>query len=80
MLPQIDEAEKRARRTYAAPLLDDIAGPDAGMIWQRLMLEQRREVVTLLCSIRILRGTPGRGRLTRSRWASRQWVPSTIAA
>lgn len=59
MLPQIDEAEKRARRTYAAPLLDDIAGPDAEMIWQRLALEQRREVVTLLCSIRILRGTPG---------------------
>jgi hypothetical protein len=59
MLPQIDEAEKRARRTYAAPFLDVIAGPDAEMIRQRLALEQRREVVTLLCSIRILRGTPG---------------------
>lgn len=59
LLPQIADAEKRARRIHSAPLLDTIAGPDAGRAWQALTLEQQREVITLLCDVRILRGTPG---------------------
>ncbi len=59
LLPQIDAAEKRARRSHSAPLLDAVAGPDAAGAWERLSLEQRREVVSLLCKVRILRGRPG---------------------
>jgi site-specific DNA recombinase len=59
LLPQIQDAEKRARRSHSAPLLDAVAGPDAGETWSRLSLEQKRELIGLLCTIRILRGTPG---------------------
>ncbi len=59
LLPEISAAEKRARRTHSAPLLQEAAGTDAEATWNRLTLEQRREVVSLLCSVRILRGKPG---------------------
>ncbi len=59
LLPQIDAAEKRARRGHSAPLLDEVAGLDAAVTWDRLSLEQRREVIALLCEVRILRGMPG---------------------
>jgi site-specific DNA recombinase len=59
LLPQIEAAEKRARRSHSAPLLDAVAGPNAEELWESLTLEQRREVISLLCRVRILRGKPG---------------------
>jgi site-specific DNA recombinase len=59
LLPQLADAEKRAQRSHSAPLLQAVAGPSAADRWQQLKIEQRREVIDLLCTVRILRGTPG---------------------
>lgn len=59
LLLEISVAEKRARRTQSAPLLQEAADSDAEATWNRLTPQQRREVVSLLCSIRVLRGKPG---------------------
>lgn len=62
LLPEIEEAELRARVLPESPLVRETAGPQAAEVWKRLTLHQRREVVTLLCSVRIL--PAGRGRRT----------------
>ena len=54
LLPQIAAAEKKAHRSHTAPLLDAVAGADAEQRWVKLSLEQRREVIGLLCAVRIL--------------------------
>ena len=36
-------------------LIEHVAGPDAAARWEGLELEQRREVVRLLASVRIMR-------------------------
>lgn len=59
LLPEIEAADKRARRKHSSPLLAVVAGPDAAEAWKRLSLEQQREVIGLLCEVRILRGKPG---------------------
>lgn len=60
LLPEIDEAEKRARRHLGSPLVATVAGPDAASVWQGLKIEQRREIVATLLNVRILPW--GRGR------------------
>jgi site-specific DNA recombinase len=52
LLPEIESAERRARPRTTSPLVQDTAGP-AAAAWQRLTTEQRREVVDLLCEVRI---------------------------
>jgi DNA invertase Pin-like site-specific DNA recombinase len=59
LLPQIEDAEKRTRRVHASPLLASIAGPDAADAWDALAVEQKREVVSLLCDVRVLKTERG---------------------
>jgi len=54
LLPEIEAAEKRARRVGVSPLLSEAAGADAAARWEVLSLEQRRELINLLCEVRIL--------------------------
>jgi site-specific DNA recombinase len=62
LVPEIAAAESRARVALPSPLLAEVAGPKAEETWMRLTLEQRRELVALLCHVRIL--PMGRGRRT----------------
>lgn len=62
LLPRIEDAERRARRVLTSPLLQRLSGADAAQRWEGLSLEQRREVIGLLCSVRVL--PVGRGRRT----------------
>lgn len=62
LLPQIEDAERRARRVLTSPLLQQVSGADAAERWEALSLEQRREVLGLLCTVRIL--PVGRGKRT----------------
>ncbi len=62
LLPEIQAAQRRAARAGTSPLLLETAGPDAEQRWERLSLEQRREVVQLLCEVQV--DPAGRGRRT----------------
>jgi site-specific DNA recombinase len=62
LLPEIEAAERRGRVRPELPLLREVSGPDAAQVWQRLTLHQRRELVSVLCAIRIL--PAGRGHRT----------------
>ena len=62
LLPQIADAERRARPRGPSPLLGEVQGPDAAARWEGLSLEQRREVIDLLCEVRVL--PVGRGKRT----------------
>lgn len=62
LLPEVEAAELRARPVLVSPLLLDAAGPRAAEAWDALTIEQRREVIDTLCSVRIL--PMGRGRRT----------------
>jgi DNA invertase Pin-like site-specific DNA recombinase len=55
LLPQIADAERRARPAAVPPLIEHVAGPDAAARWEGLELEQRREVIRLLATVRIMR-------------------------
>ena len=55
LLPRIADAERRAQPVAVPPLIEHVAGPDAAARWEGLELEQRREVIRLLASVRILR-------------------------
>ncbi len=62
LLPEIESARRRAVRVAPSPLLLEVTGTDAERRWAGLSLEQRREVIDLLCEVRIL--PVGRGRRT----------------
>ena len=59
LLQQIEAAERRARRVQIPPIIKQVAGPDAAQRWQALTIAKRREVVNLLCEIRIRRTRQG---------------------
>jgi hypothetical protein len=60
LLPEIDFAERRARPQVTSPLVTEAAGPAAAEAWHRLTIEQRRELIDLLCEVRI--HAAGRGK------------------
>jgi site-specific DNA recombinase len=62
LLPEIASAERRTRPQAASPLVHETAGPAAAEAWQRLSIEQRREVIDVLCAVRI--HAVGRGKRT----------------
>lgn len=53
LLPEIASAQRRARPVATSPLLQEVSGPDAEPRWAGLSLEQRREVIGILCEVRI---------------------------
>lgn len=53
LLPEIASAQRRARPVVTSPLLQEVSGPDAEARWAGLSLEQRREVIGILCEVRI---------------------------
>jgi site-specific DNA recombinase len=60
LLPEIATAEKRARRSVGSPLVESLVGPHPKDEWETLTVEQQREVVGTLLSVKILPW--GRGR------------------
>jgi DNA invertase Pin-like site-specific DNA recombinase len=68
LLPEIEAAVGRAHRALVAPALRDVAGPDVAARWAGLPIAVRREVVSLLCDVRIM--PAGRG--------ARTFDPATI--
>jgi hypothetical protein len=61
LLPEIEQAEERSRRTGLPPIVGDVAGPDAAEKWDRLSIAQKREVVSALCRVEIRKsGTAGK--------------------
>ena len=68
LLPEIDAAEKRARSAVGSQLMAQIAGPQGHGVWERLTLEQRREVIATLCVVRILPVGCGSGSSIRLQW------------
>jgi len=60
LLPEIATAEKRARRSVGSPLVESLVGPHPKDVWETLTVEQQREVVGTLLSVKILPW--GRGR------------------
>lgn len=59
LLPEIDAAQKRARRVALSPVVADTAGPGAAPRWAELSLPQKREVINTLMRVRIM--PTGRG-------------------
>jgi site-specific DNA recombinase len=59
LLPEIEDAERRARRSGLPPVVADVAGPDAAAKWEALSIPQKREVIDALMVIRILPTTRG---------------------
>lgn len=53
LLPEIASAQRRARPVATSPLLQEVSGVDAEVRWAGLSLEQRREVIGILCEVRI---------------------------
>jgi site-specific DNA recombinase len=54
LLPEIEAAEKRARRAAVPTVVADAAGPEAAERWAELSLPQRREIIDTLMTVRIL--------------------------
>jgi site-specific DNA recombinase len=69
LLPQIEQAEKRARTAVVSPAVADAAGPDIAERWASLPLSARREIIDTLLTVKIL--PTGKGR--------RRFDPSAIA-
>src|SRR3954454_10781469 len=59
LLPEIAAAEQRGRRDAVPAVVVDAAGPDAKQRWEKLTLAQKREVIVMLMTVRIL--PTGRG-------------------
>lgn len=59
LLPQIEAAEDRVRALAVAPLVAEVAGPDAPQAWEALELIQKRDVIRALVTPRLQR--QGRG-------------------
>lgn len=59
LLPQIDAADRRARRVAVAPVVAQVAGPRAAEVWQELPIAARREVIRELLDVKILPGRQG---------------------
>jgi site-specific DNA recombinase len=55
--PPIADADRRARPRPRSPLIDDLAGADVDTRWDRLNIEQQREVVRTLLDITVLPST-----------------------
>jgi hypothetical protein len=55
IMDRLGEAERRARPVAVPSLITEAAGPDAAARWERLELEQRRAVIRLLATVRIMR-------------------------
>ncbi|WP_299956698.1 recombinase family protein [uncultured Modestobacter sp.] len=53
LLPEIDEAERRAQRATVPAVVAGTAGPDAAARWAELTLPQRREVIDTLMTVRV---------------------------
>jgi len=80
LLPEIEDAERRARVVVVSPLLRSLARPDVEQMWTTLTIGQRREVVSGMADIRVGRTVRGTRtfdyhRLGESRWLgdSRTW-------
>jgi site-specific DNA recombinase len=68
LLPQIEQAEKRARTAVVSPVVAAAAGPDIAERWGALPLSTRRELIDTLMMVEIM--PTGKGR--------RQFDPSSI--
>lgn len=55
LLPQIEDAQRRARPRHVPTLVTDVAGPDAAARWAALSVASRREIVRALMTVRINR-------------------------
>lgn len=79
LLPQIADADTRARTLRVPPVLVRIAGPDPVAVWEAMTIAERRLVVELLVDLRVSRTVRGSRfdyrRLSESRWKgdSRTW-------
>ncbi len=62
LIPEIENARRRAIRVAPSPLLLQLTEADAEVRWAGLSLEQKREVIDVLCVVRVL--PTGRGRRT----------------
>ncbi len=55
LLPKIEDAERRARPAATIPpVVEHLAGRQVADAWERLTLDQKREVISTLCKITIL--------------------------
>ena len=54
LLPQIEEAERKARSSMALPMLADAVGPDAGLKWKTYTMAKKRALVRTLVTVTIL--------------------------
>jgi DNA invertase Pin-like site-specific DNA recombinase len=59
LLPQIDRAEREARRGVLPAVVLEVAGPDAEARWDALSIMQQRQVVQTVADVTILKGRPG---------------------
>jgi site-specific DNA recombinase len=69
LLPEIEQAERRAHTTALSPVVAAAARPDIAELWQTLPLSTQREIIDTLMEIRIMK--TGKGR--------RRFDPSSIA-
>lgn len=74
LLPQIEEAQRRALVVPVPAVLRDAAGPHAAQAWERLDLDQRRLVVRLLVEVRISRAGRGTRYFSHERLRESRWV------
>lgn len=54
LLPQIEEATKRAKVLRVSPVLRDAARPDIAKVWPSYLLPRRREIIRALLEIQIV--------------------------
>ena len=54
LIAEIDALEEQAR-AHLAPVVRDVAGPDAAARWEQLSLDQRKELLLNIADIRLLR-------------------------
>lgn len=54
LLPQIEEAERKARASMAIPMLAEAVGPDAGLKWKGYSMPYKRDLIRSLVTVTIL--------------------------
>mgnify|MGYP001011443145 CR=1 FL=1 len=59
ILSQIEAAERALASMVRSPLLAEAAGPDAERVWAGLQITQKRELIRLLMSVRLLKAGAG---------------------